>query len=675
MDFKSADISAQNLEYNYNPDVSEQKEILYANNNNPSIFMEKNIKSAEDLRDDLKEVEEKQGFIGKLWNGFKNLTGLGTSSNDVEEKIEQYENGEITYEEASSSINEFEQTQNSAVDMASSVASGLIVAGVTAATGGVGLAASAAIGGGAKALIKTGDRATNEVEGDELDLKQIGKDTLTGAVDGVITTATMGIGTSAKPVIGQTVKKAAAEGALKGAAQGAITGGVMGGTYYVADAVFEEDVDFSFEGLLKSTGQGALVGGVMGGAIGGVTNGVKQAKVNKIVEKNKALGVTVPNKTAAEEGTSLTEKQAFELRESTEELSKKYKGNIEEVKKEYNRHFDDLESVETITSRAKGEDSISAKLNKKFLKGELTSTDTSACAEMIGDGYGTRIQLKNLSTDEARRIVENTGVKYDDFVRAVQSGENLSSEYIAALDSLKEAQTGEFADNFCKKIRSGEIRLTADDFNNYGTEITSYFSDKQLRQIGEAYQEATGRELTFVNKTKILKENARTYGSEAEAFFETKTGKAVKESGYASGQVNIESNITNGSMLSDTEVQIRGVEVNGFADVEHIPYDIRTGKITSGTKKYAAVYDTIKGLSPESYSAYNQYLSDVYKHLRLKEMGIITQMPTLSKSLTYASEKELIEANIGSLLTRAGKTLKPAEIQRLTFNGLSKFHH
>ena len=676
MEFKSADINAQNLEYNYNPDVSEHREDLYANNDNPSIFMSKDIQSAESLKEDLKEVEEKQGFIGKLWNGFKNLTGLGTSSKDVEQKIEQFEKGEITYEEASASIDEFEQKQNSAVDMASSITSGLIVAGVTAATGGVGLVASAAIGGGAKAAIKTADRATNETANDEFDLKQIGKDALTGAVDGVVTTATMGIGASAKPVIGQSVKKATAEGMLKGAAQGVITGGVMGGTYYIADAIFEENVNFSFDELLKSTGQGALIGGVMGGAIGGVTNGIKQAKVNKIVEKNKALGVTPLNKTTAEEGAGLTEKQASELQKSTEALSKKYKSNIEQVKKEYNKHFDDLESVQTITSRAKGEDSISAKINKKFLKGELTSTDTSSCAEMIGDGYGTRIQLKNLSCDEARRIVENTGINYDDFVRVVQSGETLSSEYITALNSLKEAQTGEFVDAFCRKIKSGEISLAADDFNNYGTEITSYFSDKQLRQIGEAYKEVTGKELTYVNKTNVIDENVqRTFGDNAEVISTTNTKKAVKVSGYTSSQVNIESNITNGNLLSDTELQIRGVEVNKFADVEHIPYDIRTGKITAGNTRYSAVYDTIKGLSPESYDAYNTYLSDVYEHLRLKEMGITTEMPQLSKSLTFAGEQELIEANMGSLLLRAGKNLKPAEIQRLTFKGLSRLGH
>ena len=261
------------------------------------------------LKQELNEVEDKQGFLGKLWNGFKNLTGLGTSSNDIEEKIKQYENGEISYEEAENSIKEFDQKQTGMVDMATSIVSGLVVAGSAVVTGGTSLIASAAIGGITKAGLKTLDRATNETEGDEFNLKQIGKDVLTGSVDGVITTATAGIGSAVKTGAGVTVKEAVKSGAIQGAKQGVISGAVMGATNYTAEAVFEEDVEFSVDGLLQTAAQGAAIGGVMGGVLGGVTNGIKQAKINKTEAATVVKSETNINKTGDEAHSSSVEEK------------------------------------------------------------------------------------------------------------------------------------------------------------------------------------------------------------------------------------------------------------------------------------------------------------------------------------------------------------------------------
>lgn len=634
-----------------------------SSNTDYSIFLESETEETVDsLKEQFDEVQDKQGFLGKIWNGFKNLTGLGLSSNDVENTIEQYENGEITYEEAQNTIENFETKQDSTVNLFSNVMTGVATAGIAAsaiATGGISLgaiAAGAAVGGAAKAGIKTLDRATNNVKGDAVDLKQIAKDGLTGAIDGAISTATAGMVKGA--VAGQTVKQAVKEGVIHGAQAGAISGAVTGAGDYTVEAAFEEDVDFNAGSLFKTTVQTAFFGALAGGVMGGITNGIGQKKLNNAAPKE-------------------------QLQNSAEHLNDAYKKNIKKVKKEYEGYFDDLDTVETVSARAKGEDSVFAKLESKYDSGSLQSTDLAACAEKIGDGYGVRIQLKSLSKEDARDIVskalEGTGKSYDDFLTAVKSGETLSQEYLTAIDSLKEAQTGEFVETLIQKIKSKDIILADDEFNNYGTEISSYLTNKQLKQIADAYSEATnGAQLKFVNKSQVSPEPEDIvkvdYKDSVSTLTEKQLKKAQKDSGYVSTQANIKSSKTSGTPLADTELQIRGVEVNDFADIEHIPYDIRQGKITSADTKYSDIFTAIKGMSKESYEAYNKYLTETYKYLRLKEMGITIDIPKLSTTLTYGTQDELIKAGLeGSV--EAGAELSSDIIKSLTREGLSKFAH
>ena len=103
------------------------------------------------------------------------------------------------------------------------------------------------------------------------------------------------------------------------------------------------------------------------------------------------------------------------------------------------------------------------------------------------------------------------------------------------------------------------------------------------------------------------------------------------------------------------ELQIRGKEVNKFADVEHIPYDIRQNKITELDTEYAPIYDTIKSMSKDSYKQYNQYLTDVYNWLRLKELGIEATEPALKGTFTTETG-QIISDEAMQMLTRSGLT-------------------
>lgn len=59
----------------------------------------------------LQAVKDEQGFIGKTWNALKCLTNLGSSTEKCEKAIEDFKNGEISYEEADSMISKFSTKQ------------------------------------------------------------------------------------------------------------------------------------------------------------------------------------------------------------------------------------------------------------------------------------------------------------------------------------------------------------------------------------------------------------------------------------------------------------------------------------------------------------------------------------------------------------------------------------
>lgn len=414
--------------------------------------------------------------------------------------------------------------------------------------------------------------------------------------------------------------------------------------------------------------------------IGVLTNFIKSGNVQSVNE-GKEEAPKADNKRA------VTEQEKTELASSAVKLESIYASHINEVEKQYQQKFGNLKSAAIITARSKSAKSIEPKLIKKFEDSKLKSTDTDACAGVIGDGYGARIQLKSLSEEESKKIVtdalEGSDKTYEDFVSAITSGEDISEDfdYQMALDALKEAQTGEFVKELCNQIRDKELILADDEFNNYGDNLSSYFTNEQLLNIAKAHHDATGKFLDFVNSANIAKsdEVIKKVGiNPDEKIFNEVTdkqkGKAIKDSGYTSTQMNIKGNFTNGKTLSDTELQVRGTEVNKFADVEHIPYDIRTGKIKADEVKYKDVYGTIASLSKESYQAYNNYLTQTYHHLRLQELGIPSEAPEIPE-LTYADFEALNEIGQFDMLDKADKTLTEDEAFKLTPEGLSIYAH
>ena len=274
MDFQGIDSSYKSGGLNFSGIMNP-----FANNvSHRSFVQNKNSESKEEvtvLNEKLNSVMDDQGIFSKGWNEFKEIVNVGTNEEKCHYYIEQYEKGEITFDEAMAKIEEFDAKQDSSLNLFSNIASSFaaIAAGTVAviASGGtaapllVAAAAGAGAGAAAKATVKFADRATNEVKNDALDAKQITKDALSGAVTGAIAAATMGNGTA-----GATLKESVALSAGKAARTGVITGTVSGSSNYVIDCAFDDDKDFNAKEFAEITAQSAAIGGVVGGIMGSV---------------------------------------------------------------------------------------------------------------------------------------------------------------------------------------------------------------------------------------------------------------------------------------------------------------------------------------------------------------------------------------------------------------------
>ena len=662
-----------------------------------SIFDEHYDSEIQVLEEEFETVCDKQGFLGKLWDGFKNFTGIGLSSDDVKEKIQQYEKGEIDYQEAVNCVESYREKQDNIVNIVTNAITGLATAGLAVTTGGVGaIIAGAIIGGLTKAGLKTIDRATNNIADDELDVKQIIKDGATGAVDGIVSAATAGF--IKAPIAGQTVGNGIKLGVLQGAKAGVISGAATGAAEYTVEVATENDKDFSFDELLTVTTQNALTGAITGGIFGGITGGISQNNLNKkvVISHNENLGAQIDSTSQAMDylenfnynnpDVAIVEPEqvkytidAFDdLSVQSQRLATTFDSQIDQATEQVSKTISDKSQIELITARPKSQSSTFAKLAKKKIEGaQLSSFDD--CYEAIGDAVGIRVQIKSLDSSASREVVEdvfkkyNISATYDDFVRYIQNDSLVSSKQIEMfsnvrteiLDSLRTLQTQNVIDQLAVGIRKGQINIT--EINNYGTDLTSYFTEKQIAQLFDAYDDALSGNIIasdepfkIVTRRRIFDDGnyditdgetidvKSNYSSDKVVSVKQNTQKALKDCGYSSAQMNLKHKLS-GHTVANGELQIRGVELNSFADVEHIPYDIRTGKINFKDPKYAEIYDVIHKMSAENYGNYNRYISDMYKFLRMKELGLISDDLNLPDITSYITNGEISDELLSKL--------------------------
>lgn len=241
--------------------------------------------STEVLEAQLQELQDKNGYKMQLWDKLKSAVNAGANSEKCEESIEKYKNGEITFEEALSEIENYGAKQENSLNLFSNILTSFVAIGAATAvavcTGGAATPlVLAAVGAGSGAIAKAGtkliDRATNKVENDEFDAKQIGKDMVTGALTGAVAQVTMGTGGGAFNA-GSSVGKNVIKGALSSAKGGVKIGAVTGAANYSIDCAFEEDKTFNLKDMATASATNAIVCGTVGGIVGGA-NGFLRAE-------------------------------------------------------------------------------------------------------------------------------------------------------------------------------------------------------------------------------------------------------------------------------------------------------------------------------------------------------------------------------------------------------------
>lgn len=190
----------------------------------------------------LQKAEKENGFIGKTWSRFKNLTGIGDSSDKVREQqaqekkllaqfnsnpqnrakifeqltgqkytnenLEKFIKGKIKLK-SEIALQGYKEGQEMAIDVGADIVSGIAAVGIYSAavaaapfTGGASIAVGVAAAGVSGAAIKTGLKAADAATGGrKYTLKDAKHDAATGAFSGVIAPITGGMGGA----VGKTV--------------------------------------------------------------------------------------------------------------------------------------------------------------------------------------------------------------------------------------------------------------------------------------------------------------------------------------------------------------------------------------------------------------------------------------------------------------------------------------
>ena len=257
----------------------------------------------------LKKAEDENGFIGSTWSGFKNITGIGDSSDNVreqqeiekklleqfntteqnrtnvfkeltgfdytEENLEKFIKGEIKLK-SEIALNGYKEGQAMAVDVGADIVSGVAAVGIyTAAvaaapfTGGGSIFFGIASAGASGAAIKTGMKAADAATGGrEYSLKDAAHDAATGTFSGVIAPVTGGLGGA----VGKTVATKLGVQAVKQVGKEVAETAVESGVTQTIKTALTNPTGYEYVGgniAKKSLALGAEMAtdGVLGGSV------------------------------------------------------------------------------------------------------------------------------------------------------------------------------------------------------------------------------------------------------------------------------------------------------------------------------------------------------------------------------------------------------------------------
>lgn len=263
---------------------------------NPSLNSQKNdeislgavcLDDTKKIKQELEKTKNEQGFFGKTWDGFKNITHIGAGSNKVDDAIKKFQNGEITKEKAKEALEKYKDGQKVCLDVASDMISSIIAIGAFATcvpTGGMslalGLGLSCTLGAGIKTGIKGIDAKLNHRE---YNTKNVLYDVVTGSVNGLLAPVTNGLGSSLTKTIGC---KLGLEIVGDAAEQGIKT--------TLKSLIVNQSIDVAGGTLKKralALGAGMALDGALGGAADNTARAMLDDKDTKGVAKSAIQGM------------------------------------------------------------------------------------------------------------------------------------------------------------------------------------------------------------------------------------------------------------------------------------------------------------------------------------------------------------------------------------------------
>lgn len=249
-----------------------------------------------------------------------------------------------------------------------------------------------------------------------------------------------------------------------------------------------------------------------------------------------------------------------------------------------------LDNKGEMSHRPKSVQSLYDKMAEDFVQNK----DMASALKSVRDGIGTRTELDAFNLKDYPELIKLHKTNPE---AAYQKAAQLQSQ--AYLDKIK---------NVIEAQAQDPQKMKALSISNYkGKDGIAYLSETQIEDL-RAFAASKG----ITN-------------------FKAKTG--IRGSGYTALQMNFKH--SNGVT---SEWQLRGNLVNKFAECEHVPYDLRTGKdISGGNPELAKLYEPFKKIMedmPESdYKLYEEYLTDYYKNLRIEELGFEAKYPDLPPKL------------------------------------------
>lgn len=275
-----------------------------------------------------------------------------------------------------------------------------------------------------------------------------------------------------------------------------------------------------------------------------------------------------------------------------------------------------LGDEKSMSYRVKGEHSLYDKI-KNYL---FDNIDKDKCY------FDAELEIRDLF---AARTTVKSGefVKHSDVVKLLQAGDKKGAQLRAA--ELQSQPTVDKLKALIDKQSKGESDIEITRISNYkGADGIPYLSEAQLADIKQ-FAFDRGIQLDYV--TRIEADDPMFSQIDAKAH-NKKAATKVRDSGYTALQLNFK-NKADGQIF---EWQFRGDKVTVFAEAEHVPYDLRTGKnITSAHPELEPLYAPIQELlskeamTEAQFNKYNEYLTAHYEHLRKLELGFESTEPRL----------------------------------------------